>query len=166
MATVNHNYCISVPTNSNTEAVFCFFIFTRSLDTISAIVADGNVHMEKLCKAVRVVKTCQRWLRSATLLWLASASFNTRRHYKISNNYRSERSEPVWSHAFITVSQFPPICQHLTRFYREMKWQSPGAGFLRIFPLYNTINPIERSGSLIERSWTSAHSAVDTTMDK
>lgn len=42
----------------------------------------------------------------------------------------------------------------------------PRRRILADFPLYNTINPIERSGSLIERIWTSAHSAVDTTIGK
>lgn len=91
-----------------------------------------------------------------------SASFNIRRHYKISNNYRTDRSQPSWPpciHICFAISAHMSLFDTLSP---RNEMTAPRRRILADFPLYNAINPIERSGSLIERSWTSAHSAVDT----
>lgn len=114
----------------------------------------------KLCKAWRVVKTCL-----CHALWLdlpiSTSGCITKYLITIVAKYLSQ-VDPMHSLVFRNFRPYVSISHALLR--NEMI--ETRRRIIADFPLYNTMNPIERSGSLIERSWTSAQSAFNTTIDK
>lgn len=107
MATVNHNYCFSVPTAAqrNTEAFKAAIV--RRKHTV-----DGGEMMQRMA-----VKTCRCWLRILTLL-LSTPGVT---------KYLITIGAPIWAELTPCIHYRFAISAHMSAFdtlCREMKWQS------------------------------------------